>query len=319
MFRTSITMVSELVVKYIWLIQTLTAAGNRGMTFKEIKEKYCRRFGTEYSRSSFNNHRDAIADLFGVDIDCNRSSNRYYIPFSEDVLDNDESIGWLVSTFTVNSLLCLGKERLSGRVSVEEIPSGQKYLTAIMQAMEEERELEIVYGKYSSSSTGTFHVQPLAVKEHDKRWYLVAFCHERAMNGNDNGDMTGWRVYGLDRIASMQMTGTSFRMPKNFDVENLFSQSYGIYFPRPGQKPVTIRFKVTEEEARYLRDLPLHRSQAEEGGSADGGRIFRIRVIPNRDLTMEFCRLSGRLEVLEPETVRQEVKEELEKAYKQYL
>lgn len=34
---------------------------------------------------------------------------------------------------------------------------------------------------------------------------------------------------------------------------------------------------------------------------------------------MEFCRHAGRLEVLEPESVRQEVREELEKAYKQYL
>ena len=86
-----------------------------------------------------------------------------------------------------------------------------------------------------------------------------------------------------------------------------------------GQKPVTIRFKVTDEEASYLRDLPIHRSQVEEGEAEGGGRIFRIRVIPNRNLTLEFCRHAGRLEVIEPAEVRQAVKEELETAYKQYL
>lgn len=312
-------MVSELIGKYIWLVQSLIAAGGGGMTFKELNEKYSRRFGQAYSRRTFNNHRLAVADLFGIDIDCDRSTNRYFIPYSGDVLDNNESIGWLVNTFTVNSLLSLGKERLSGRVSVEEIPSGQKYLTAIMQAMEDGKELEIVYGKYSSDSSETLHVQPFAVKEHEKRWYLVAFCHERAGADRRNDDINAWRVYGLDRIASLQVTDVSFRMPKDFDVDGIFSQSYGIYFPKAGQKPVTIRFKVTDEEARYLRDLPIHRSQVEENAAKGDGRIFRIRVIPNRNLTMEFCRHAGRLEVIEPEEVRLSVKEELEKAYKQYI
>ena len=312
-------MVSELIGKYIWLVQSLIAAGGGGMTFKELNEKYSRRFGQAYSRRTFNNHRLAVADLFGIDIDCDRSTNRYFIPYSGDVLDNNESIGWLVNTFTVNSLLSLGKERLSGRVSVEEIPSGQKYLTAIMQAMEDGKELEIVYGKYSSDSSETLHVQPFAVKEHEKRWYLVAFCHERAGADRRNDDINAWRVYGLDRITSLQVTDASFRMPKDFDVDGIFSQSYGIYFPKAGQKPVTIRFKVTDEEARYLRDLPIHRSQVEENAAKGDGRIFRIRVIPNRNLTMEFCRHAGRLEVIEPEEVRLSVKEELEKAYKQYI
>lgn len=312
-------MVSELIGKYIWLVQSLIAAGDGGMTFKELNVKYSGRFGQAYSRRTFNNHRLAVADLFGIDIECDRSTSRYLIPYSGDVLDNDESIGWLVNTFTVNSLLSLGKERLSGRVSVEEIPSGQKYLTAIMQAMEDGKELEIVYGKYSSDSSETLHVQPFAVKEHEKRWYLVAFCHERAGADRRNDDINAWRVYGLDRITSLQVTDVSFRMPKDFDVDGIFSQSYGIYFPKAGQKPVTIRFKVTDEEARYLRDLPIHRSQMEENAAKGDGRIFRIRVIPNRNLTMEFCRHAGRLEVLEPESVRQEVREELEKAYKQYL
>lgn len=312
-------MVSELIGKYIWLVQSLIASGGEGMTFKELNEKYSRRFGQAYSRRTFNNHRLAVADLFGIDIDCDRSTNRYFIPYSGDVLDNNESIGWLVNTFTVNSLLSLGKERLSGRVSVEEIPSGQKYLTAIMQAMEDGKELEIVYGKYSSDSSETLHVQPFAVKEHEKRWYLVAFCHERAGADRRNDDINAWRVYGLDRITSLQVTDVSFRMPKDFDVDGIFSQSYGIYFPKAGQKPVTIRFKVTDEEARYLRDLPIHRSQVEENAAKGDGRIFRIRVIPNRNLTMEFCRHAGRLEVIEPEEVRLSVKEELEKAYKQYI
>ena len=299
-----IPMVSDLIGKYIWLMRILTAAGERGLTLREISDKYCSRYGQEYSRRTFNNHRAAVEMVFGVDILCDRGTNRYYIPYGDEVMDNDESISWIVNTFTVSNLLSLGKERLSGRVSVEDIPSGQKFLTPVMQAMEDGHELEIAYSKYTSSRPETLHVQPLAVKEHERRWYLVAYCHERA----------AFRVYGLDRIVSLRETDTVFKMQKDFDVDALFTDSYGIFFPKEGEKPLTIRFKATPEEAKYLRDLPLHRSQKEE---EEG--LFRIRVIPNEDLMMEFCKHAGKIEVIEPEGIRSALKERLSSASKQYL
>jgi len=314
-------MVSELIGKYIWLIQILSASGGKGLTLRELTDRYERRYDQAYSRRTFNNHRLAIYEIFGIEIECDRSTNTYSIPYGEDVLDNEKSVDWLINTFTVNNLLTLGKERLSGRVSVEDVPSGQKYLTSIMQAMEDGMELEIEYGKYISQSSETLHIQPFAVKEHEKRWYLVAFCHERAENDGkvlSNNDIRAWRVYGLDRISSLKETGETFKMPRGFDVDALFHDSFGVYFPKEGQRSVTVRFKATESEARYLRDLPLHRSQKEEGPATDGGRIFTIRVIPEENLLMEFCRLAGRVEVLEPESVRSSVRDMLKKGLDNY-
>ena len=313
-------MVSELITKYIWLIQTLSAAGEHGLSIEEICGKYSRRFSQTYSRRSFNNHRSAVLDVFGIGIECNRSTNRYYIPYSEDALDNDESLRWMISSFTVGNLLTMGKERLSGRVSLEAVPSGEKHLTSLMQAMEENREVEIAYSKYKSDSTDILHVQPFAVKEHERRWYLIGFCRERAESEKTpNTDRSAWRVYGMDRIVSLRETDRTFKLPKGFDVEELFSESYGIFFPKPGEKPAAIRFRVTAKEARYLRDLPLHWSQEEEPDiQEDGSRTFRIRVIPNEDLTMQFCSHAGSLEVLEPEEVRQAVAERLKKASDKY-
>ena len=111
----------------------------------------------------------------------------------------------------------------------------------------------------------------------------------------------------------LRETDTMFKMPKGFDIDSVFYDSYGIFFPKEGEKPQTIRFKASPEEAKYLRDLPLHRSQKEEG---DG--VFRIRVIPNEDLMMEFCKHAGKLEVIEPESLRSALKERLDKASKQY-
>lgn len=298
-------MVTELLQKYIWLVQTFIRAGGRGLSLDEIADKWEDRFDNAYSRRTFNNHRAAIEDVFGIRIECNRSTNRYFIEYSDDVSDEQAESAWLINTFTVNNMLALAKERLSGRISVEDIPSGHRYLTGIMEAMTENSEIEIRYRKYTSSETERFTLRPYAVKEASRRWYVVAYCIERE----------AIRVYGLDRVAEMTATGKKFRMPEDFDVEELFATSFGIYIP--DGKGRTITFRATEREAKYLRDLPIHASQKEVHTRGDGV-VFEIFVCPNTDLIMEFCRRGDRIEVLSPADIREAVAGELRKAAEQY-
>lgn len=299
-------MVTELLQKYIWLVQTFIRAGERGLSLEEISDKWESRFDSEYPRRTFNNHRDAVEDVFGIRISCNRRTNRYFISCSEDVSDENAETAWLINTFTVNNMLTLGKERLSGRVSVEDIPSGQRHLTSIMDAMTSGNELRISYQKYTSEKASEYTLRPYAVKEVSKRWYIIAYCVER----------DALRVYGLDRIVSLETTDRTFRMPDNFDIDELFATSFGIYLPEgPGK---TITFRTSQTEARYLRDLPLHHSQKEiavEGSSV----TFSIFAHPNKALIMEICKHGSALEVLAPAEVREAVAAELRKAADIYI
>lgn len=294
-------MVTELLNKYIWLVQTFIRAGEYGLSLDEISDKWESRFDSAYSRRTFNNHREAVEEVFGIRIGCNRSTNRYFIEYSEEIANENAETAWLINTFTVNSMLSLGKERLSGRVSVEDIPSGHKYLTGIMEAMTEGYEIRIEYQKYTSSKADSYTLKPYAVKEFARRWYIVAHCIERQ----------ALRVYGLDRILSMEMTDKKFEMQKDFDVDSLFATSFGIYLPEgPG---VTITFKASPTEAKFLRDLPIHSSQ-QEVSSDENSVIFSLFVCPNKNLIMEFCKYGDRIEVLSPESIRNEVATELHKA-----
>ena len=294
-------MVTELLQKYIWLVQTFIRAGEIGLSLEEISDRWESRFDTAYSRRTFNNHREAVEEVFGIRIGCNRSTNRYFVEYGDDISDSNAENAWLINTFTVNNMLSLGKERLSGRVSVEDIPSGHKHLTSIMEAMTEGYEVRIAYQKYTSSQADTYTLRPYAVKEFAKRWYIVAYCRERE----------ALRVYGLDRIQSLEITDCRFEMEHGFDVDELFATSFGIYLPEgPGQ---TITFRTSATEAKYLRDLPIHSSQEEI--SSDGDSVtFSIFVCPNQNLIMEFCKYGSRIEVLSPEAVRNEVASELAKA-----
>ena len=311
-------MVTELLQKYIWLVQTFIRAGERGLSLSEIADKWEDRFESDYSRRTFNNHRDAVYDVFGIHIGCNRSTNRYFIEYSDDVSDENAETAWLINTFTVNSMLSLGKERLSGRVSVEDIPSGHRHLTSIMEAMTGNNEIIIGYRKYTKEETDIYTIRPYAVKEFAKRWYIIGYCIER----------DAMRVYGLDRIMDMEITGNTFRMPKSFDVDELFATSFGIYIPE--EKGQTIIFRTSQTEANFLRDLPIHSSQKElvlkdvrrlfpETSPITEDVFFEIFVCPNNALIMEFCKHAGRLEVLSPASVRETVATELMKAASQYI
>jgi hypothetical protein len=282
-------------------------AGEAGLSWPEVAFRWENRYGEPYARRSFGNHRKAVEEVFGIAITCDRSTNRYRINESESAVDKREAVDYLINTFTVNSLLTLGKERLSGRVSVEDVPSGQKFLTVIMQAMLDNAVLHLEYRKYLSSEVDRRTVRPYALKEFAKRWYLVAFSVEART----------LRVYALDRIASLERTGARFRMPESFDIGREFEASYGIYLPEEGQTPALVKLRTTLREAAYLQDLPLHPSQtllSQEGECC----LFALRVIPNPNFIMELCKHAAGLEVLEPESVRESVKQALNKALRQY-
>lgn len=298
-------MVTELLQKYIWLVQTFIRAGEHGLSLEEIIDKWEIRFDSDYSRRTFNNHRAAVEEVFGITIGCNRSTNRYFIKSGEDLTDESAESAWLINSFTVNNMLRLSKEKLQGRVSVEDIPSGHMYLTQVMEAMTENLEVVIDYHKYTKAEAETVTIHPYAVKEYAKRWYIVAFCEERK----------GLRVYGLDRVKRMEVTGRQFRMKSGFDVDEIFSTSFGIYLPNG--KGQIIRFKVSQKEAKFLRDLPIHRSQEEVGKDGDSV-IFSIFVCPDKNLIMEICKHGNRIEVLSPAEVREAVRDELAKALEQY-
>lgn len=297
-------MVSHLIDTYIWLIQILTEAGPAGLTLDEIGSRHAIRFGGQYPRRTFNNHREAVEELFGVDIVCDRSTNRYSL--DDCTVDRRQAVDWLVNTFSVNSLLSVGKDRLSGRVSVEDIPSGHKYLTRTMEAMIDRKELLLEYRKYTRDASETLHIHPYGVKEFAKRWYIVAWCVERS----------ALRVYGMDRILSLAPTGAVFRLPAGFDLASQFVYSYGPYLPE-GRKPELVRLKAFGTEASFLQDLPLHPSQTlvSEG---DGFSVFRLYLIPTDNFIMELCRHGARIEVLEPASLRESVRNELKKTLALY-
>lgn len=212
---------------------------------------------------------------------------------------------WLISTFSVNSLLSESRA-LKQRILFEEIPSGQKYLTTIIETMRENRTLALTYKMFQQPASFSCEVEPYCVKVFRQRWYMVAH-----IVGTQR-----IRIYSLDRIEALEPTNRSFKLPAKFDGRDFFAQSFGITVDE--QCPVEkIRIRVTPKQSNYLRTLPLHATQNETQHS-DSYSIFEYRLRPTYDFQQEIRKYGADVEVLEPQWLRNKFYEEAKANYELY-
>lgn len=66
---------------------------------------------------------------------------------------------WLLNTFAVNSLIN-DSHHLKRRILFEEIPSGQRFLTQIIEAMCDSRTIEMTYQTFWNDAPHTLEVAP---------------------------------------------------------------------------------------------------------------------------------------------------------------
>ena len=70
-----------------------------------------------------------------------------------------------------------------------------------------------------------------------------------------------------------------------------------------------VRISVDAHQANYLRSLPLHTSQ-EETERNDDYSVFQYFIVPTYEFIKELLSYGGALEVLSPEWLRKEMKQE---------
>ena len=137
-----------LISKYVWVIETIHR--RQKISFKELNERWLRddiSRGVEIPKRTFDNWRNAIWDMFGINIaNENRGEYRYYIENEKDISQNGLR-SWLYDTLCVSNALA-NSQSIKDRIILEYVPSGQNYLQPIIEAMKENRVLNITYHSY---------------------------------------------------------------------------------------------------------------------------------------------------------------------------
>lgn len=300
-------MAANLLGRYVWLMDILRR--HKRLTFEEINELWQESglsYGEELPLKTFHNHKKAIKDIFDVYIECDRKDGyRYYIDEPERIEGNNLR-SWLISSYaTLNQIKADNK--LEERIIFEEIPSGQTWLTCIADAMRRNRVLSITHQGFGKPEPSTFEIEPYCLKVVKRRWYVVARSPYYSDRNKEKGIKPAdvYRVYALDRISDIQDTGKTFKMKKDFDINHYFEGCCGVITSNELiQRIVLLAYGGF---ADYLRTLPLHESQREIEGD-DESTLFEYHLKPTFDFYQLVLAQGDQVEVLEPESVRNEMR-----------
>ena len=293
--------------QYIWLVNTIYRA--KRITLAEINERWQRTEmseGMPLSRTTFNRHKDAIEDIFGIFIDCDRKDGyRYYIG-NEEVLHENSVQNWMLSTLTVNNLISESMS-IQSRIVLENIPSEGEHLESVIAAMKANKRIEIRYRRYQSPEARTFLLSPYCIKLFRQRWYLLG----RFTDG-------GFAMFSFDRMEDLKITDEPFKMDKDFDANAFFGECYGVVIG-DGSQPERIVLRAFGRERYYLRDLPLHHSQKELQSSDERDFAdFELNLRPTMDFKGQLLSRGAWLKVLEPQWLADEIREWHEDSAKIY-
>ena len=269
--------------------------------------------GQELSQRTLQRDIPIIAAVYRVSIKCNRSNQEYYI------IDEAEAFSQnLLEAFDVYHALQNYYGKLSESILFDKrIPQGTQYLSPLLDAIEKQKQIEIHYHKFWESKEVQIRtIEPYLLKESQRRWYVLALDVDKKL----------FRVFGLDRIKSIEDMGIKRIYDPPKEIERFFDDSFGVWVDndRTKAEKVILSFKKQEGDsffipnpAEYLRAMPLHRSQVFIKDTQEE-IILSLKVKITPDFVKEILSYGAYVRVIEPQHLADRIKTEIKNALQLY-
>ncbi len=278
-------MAKDKVAIYIWIVDTILKHGK--ISKKDLNELWKQKIeysgGLPLADRTFYKYRRAIEDTFSVEIQC--TNDGFYRIDSKDSPYVKQFAEWTMNNSAVtNAIQELGTS--SARVEIEDIPSARAFLPVVATAMRKNHKVVFTYAGFARSRPEVgILFSPYFLKLYKQRWYMF---------GKKSGG--GLRTYALDRVTEMEVTDNQYVMPSGINMEDFFGNIVGVTMSHAGVREVVIQ--TTATRAKYLRALPLHRTQKEE--IHDFYSIFRYELKINYELVSELMAMGPDVIVISP-------------------
>lgn len=181
---------------------------------------------------------------------------------------------------------------------------GLENITPLFEAIVNKQVLNIRYKSFKKNKPVTCEVHPYYLKQYNNRWFLFGW-------NTEFGAITN---FALDRIEAVSpMLGEYRPKPENLDFGEYFDDVVGVTIPQ-GKKIEHIVMRVAPDRYPYIKNKPLHPSQH----NYDKEYRISIDVIPNNELIALLLSFGSQLEVLEPQSVREMMREHVKTLNKFY-
>jgi predicted DNA-binding transcriptional regulator YafY len=183
--------------------------------------------------------------------------------------------------------------------------TGLEHMDNLLSGVKEKTVLNINYQPFSKKAYEQV-IHPYLLKEYRNRWFLI---------GRDDRYNTICNL-ALDRIKNVKPLLLKFKENELFDPNTYFNNLIGVTFPAGEQVNSTI-LKVKTHQVPYIKTKPIHFTQETED-LKDGDILVKLKLINNYELRSTLLTYGADIEVLEPEVLRNQMKELLQKAVKNY-
>ncbi len=293
--------------RYMWLVDLLHSYG--ALTKAEIDDYWSRSNLNDKQEKSipkrtFMRMKNDIGELFKIDICCLRKEgNRYTLENPHDIRKDGDVQQWLINCFSINNLL-LDSQQIKERIVLEDIPSGNRFLTCVIEAMLQNKVLRVQYHSFKMQQAREFEIMPYCLRCFKQRWYLLGL----------RKDYNELHFYSLDRMVDCDVTEQTFQLPKDFRASDFLYHYYGVMHDKQAE---IVQIRVQPFYANYLRSLPLHRSQ-KEIEKTDDYSVFEYYIAPTVDFIRELRSFLPEITVLTPQWLREQFRAEAQQVLERF-
>ncbi|MBW1999657.1 MAG: transcriptional regulator [Deltaproteobacteria bacterium] len=179
----------------------------------------------------------------------------------------------------------------------------KEIINRVNDAAINKRSIEMVYYTMSRKTESRRKVDPYKIWFFNGTFYLIGFCHVR----------NEVRIFALDRIKMLHQTKDTFEVLDNFSLEEFISPSFGVF----QGEPVHIKVWFSPDVAGYIKEKIWHKSQ-EIYPQGDGSIHFEAEVAGTEEVKSWIMSWGSHALVLEPESLRSEIKAEAEVLIREY-
>lgn len=183
----------------------------------------------------------------------------------------------------------------------------EKFFGPLYEAITAKRVIAVKWVSFSDGETEAI-MHPYLLKQYNHRWYLIGKSEKNSINGG-NG-YQGILNVPIDRMIPYSKDSLVAEAPDEvyepYDLECFYEDLIGVTFTPAG--PQKVKLKVTDVLKPYIVSKPLHESQT----PVKEDNTFTITVHINYELKSLLRQHGKGLEVLEPLSLREEMRKEYE-------
>ncbi len=165
------------------------------------------------------------------------------------------------------------------------------------KAINRRKTVSILYHSLDDPGPTLRLVHPYVITLRAGNWYLIAFTPDK----ND------FRQYRLERIQALTIHKETFQRDPDFNLQEYFSQSFGVF----RGEPIRVKLRLRGKAARLASERPWPKDMELNWISGDTA-ILQVTLQGTQEIVAWALSLGNEAEILEPEALRSELKSILE-------